>query len=96
LISIIAGSVRWASSVGLPASSPSSVRFSPADGGIILTYDGQESDVVTTERLGALLISYSVRAHIPLPELAAKSVRIGANSVVLACTSHYSEVPEAR
>ncbi|HEX4171952.1 MAG TPA: hypothetical protein VHY82_05685 [Acetobacteraceae bacterium] len=96
MISIIVRSVRWASSFGLPASRPSSVEFNPVDSGIILTYDGQASDIITAERLGALLVSYCIRARIPLPKLADKSVRIGANSVVVVFTTYYSEVPEGR
>jgi hypothetical protein len=96
LISIIGRSVHWANSMGLPGSRPTSVDFNPAAGGIILNYEGKATDIISAERLGALLVSYCIRARIPLPKLAEKSVRIQANAVVVAFSTHYSDVPEAR
>jgi hypothetical protein len=96
LISIIARSARWANSVGLPSARPVRVEFDPAGSRIVLGYDGAGTDIITAERLGALLVSYCVRARVPLPRLAEKSVRIEANSVVVGFTTYFSEVPEGR
>lgn len=72
------------------------MEFDPAGSRIVLGYDGAGTDIITAERLGALLVSYCVRARVPLPRLAEKSVRIEANSVVVGFTTYFSEVPEGR
>jgi hypothetical protein len=48
---------------------------------------------VTSERLGALLMSYCIRARIPVARLADKDIRIEASAVILIFTTRLAEPP---
>jgi hypothetical protein len=82
--------------VGLPAQRPVGIDFDPGGNRIICQYDAHPPAPLSAERLGALLVSYCIRAHIPLPHLPDKAIRIGAGSVVIALVTHYEDVPAGR
>jgi hypothetical protein len=70
--------------------------FDPAGNRVVCQYDGLAPAALSAERLGALLVSYCIRARIPLPHLPDKAIRIGAGSVVLEFVTHYADVPPGR
>jgi len=70
--------------------------FDPAGNRIVCQYDGYPPVALSAERLGALLVSYCIRARIPLPHLPDKAIRIGAGSVVLGFVTHYADAPPGR
>ena len=93
LLSAIAASLNSVASIGLPPQRPVGLRFSAQEGLVEFHYDKQQSIPVTAERLGAFLVSYCVRARIPLPRLSDKGVTIGAHSIRLNITTVYAEAP---
>ena len=98
LLHVVASSLRSAQSFGLPGLQPTSIRFYPGEGHIDVIYgSGQTQQAVrlAAEPLGALLVSYCIRARIPMPRKADKGIRIGAGVAVLAFTTRYAELPVA-
>jgi hypothetical protein len=72
------------------------VRFHPHEGQIDVLYGAdhaQQGVRLAAEPLGALLVSYCIRARIPMPRRADKGIRINAKSVILAFRSRYDEAP---
>ena len=82
--------------IGLPAQRPVGIDFDPGSDRIICRYEGHAPAPLSADRLGALLVSYCIRARIPLPHLPDKAIRIGAGSVVVAVVTHYEDVPAGR
>jgi hypothetical protein len=70
-------------SIGLPASRPVALRFSPQE----------EWIRVTAVKVGAFLVSYCVRARIPLPRNSDKEITMAVNSIILSVTTFYAEAP---
>jgi hypothetical protein len=95
LISVIAGSARAAQAIGLPALRPTGVDFSPNKRRVRFVYEGHPAVYVASERIGALLASYCVRARIPMPRRTNKDIRIGADSVTLTFSVHFADPPAA-
>lgn len=96
LASAIASSLSKVDAIGLPAIRPSGVRFCPKEGLIEVLYDPsdrRQAVKVSAASLGAFLVAYCIRARIPMPRLADKTIHINANSVWLAFTTHYAEAP---
>jgi hypothetical protein len=96
LVSAIAASLSKVDAIGLPAVRPSGVRFCPKEGLIEVLYDpsGMRQTVkVSAVSLGAFLVAYCIRARIPMPRLADKTIHINTNSIFLAFTTHYAEAP---
>lgn len=96
LVSAIAASMHRVVSIGLPPLRPSGVRFCPGDGVVEVLYTGgekQKAVQVAAEKLGAFLVSYCIRARIPLPRLTGKDIRVQADFVILAFKTHYAEAP---
>ena len=96
LIGVIAGSLARVQAIGLPPQRPVGIDFDLAGNRIVCQYEGHAPAALGAERLGALLVSYCIRAHIPLPHLPDKAIRIGAGSVVIALVTHYEDVPAGR
>jgi hypothetical protein len=70
LLFIIATSLRSAQSFGLPALCPTGARFYPRDGCIDVLYgagQAQRAVRLAAEPVGALLVSYCIRARLPMP-----------------------------
>jgi hypothetical protein len=82
--------------IGLPPFRPVNVHFRPEDGVIEFRYDTAEhpqTQRVEGAALGAFLVSYCIRARIPLPRLADKEIRVEPNAIVLRFITHYQEAP---
>jgi hypothetical protein len=93
LISLIAGSLQRAQFIGLPALRPIHISFSPQVHEIRVEYETHAAVSVASDRLGALLVAYCVRAHIPISRRADKDIRIEAGSVFLTFAIHFPDVP---
>jgi hypothetical protein len=92
----IASSVRSAQSFGLPGARPTGVRLHAQDGQIDVLYGAdhaQQAVRLAAEPLGALLVSYCIRARIPMPRRANKGIHIKDKSVILAFRTQYDEAP---
>ena len=80
--------------IDLPTIEPREVHFVPASQQVSFSYPNRACDVsIAGERLGALLVSYLVRARIPLPRYREKTVRVEAGAIVILCTTHYNDPP---
>ena len=66
LIGVVAGSLQRAQAIGLPALRPTSVRFDPKERHVDFVYETHPAVAVPAEHLGALLVSYCVRARLPM------------------------------
>ncbi len=89
-------SLRAAQRFGLPALRPTGVQFCPREGQIDVVYgigQAQRAVPLAAEPLGALLVSYCLRARIPMPRRAEKGIRIGATAVILAFKTIFVAVP---
>ena len=80
LIGVVAGSLQWAQTIGLLALRPTGVRFDPQERNINVVYTSV--GLCAGERLGALLVSYCVRARLPMAHGAYNDLRIEAAAVV--------------
>ncbi len=67
LISVIAGSLQRAQAIGLPALRPTSIGFDPQANTMRVEYGTQPTVSLSSAHLGAFLVSYCVRARIPVP-----------------------------
>jgi hypothetical protein len=52
------------------------------------------AEIVAGEHLGALLVSYCIKARIPLPRHSDKCVRVQASAIVVVCITHYNDPPQ--
>jgi hypothetical protein len=94
LIDVIAGSFERARVIGLPALKPAGVDFRPQQREIIFLYgENHPMITVTADHLGVLLVSYCVKAHIPLPRLPDKVIRVEPSAIILAFNSLYAKAP---
>lgn len=93
LISAIVASSKSVSRIGLPPLRPIALQFSPNEELIEFHYDNQEPIRVTAAKLGAFLVSYCVRARIPLPRNSDKRITVGANSLTISLMTVYAEAP---
>ena len=93
LISPIAGSLQRARTIGLPALRPMRIGFSPQTREIRVEYDTHAAVWVASDRLGALLVAYCVRARIPISRQAEKDIRIATSSVFLTFATHFADMP---
>jgi hypothetical protein len=93
LIHVIAGSLNRAQAIGLPALRPTGIVFDPEGHRIRIVYEPQAHPEVAlaAEHVGAMLVSYCIRARIPIARLADKDVRIEAGSVVLAFSTRLAD-----
>jgi hypothetical protein len=92
----IAASPKAAQSFGLPGLRPTGVRFYPEEARIDVLYgpnDAPRAVSFPAVALGALLISYCIRARIPIPRNTLKGIRIDGRSVTLAFRTGYNEMP---
>ena len=95
LVSVVAGSGDRAQAIGLPPLKPSAVAFDAQGNRITFRYADHDAVEVTAAHLGALLMSYCIRAHIPLPRLPDKQVRVTPDAVVIVFRTNYSDAPPA-
>jgi hypothetical protein len=96
LQAMIGWSLGAASSHGLPPITPDEIRLRPDESCIDLIYGtgpGARLVPLPLEGLATLLIAYCIRAHIPLPRIARKEVRIGARYVSLVFHVEHSQAP---
>jgi hypothetical protein len=91
LIQVISGSPHRAQAIGLPALRPVSVGFDPQAQQIHLGYETHSAVFLSAAHIGALLVSYCVRARIPMIRRADKDIRIEAGSVVIVFTTHFAD-----
>ena len=87
--------IQWspkaAQAFGLPARVPDAVRCNTAEGTIEVVY-GTRIYGLRSESLGALLMAYCSRTGVPMARNSGKSIRIGADHVVLALTLRVEEL----
>ena len=96
LVAAVASSRRAAESFGLPGLPPRDARFYPKEGEVDFLYGSAQAPRavrVRAEVVGALLVSYCIRAKVPMPRKADKGVRIEANTVILAFRTRFSQAP---
>ncbi len=96
LLYCITASPRAAVTFGLPGGSPSEVRFFPKERVIEILYvskDATHAARMSAESLGALLVSYCVRAKIPMPRVAEKSVKVEADGIALEFVTRLERAP---
>ncbi len=93
LVSVVAGSGDRAQAIGLPPLKPAGVAFDTQANRITFRYADHAAVEVTAAHLGALLMSYCLRARIPLPRLPDKQVRVTPEAVVIAFRTLYSDAP---
>jgi len=95
-MSAIAASLRTVAGIGLPPLRPIDLRFHPKAGLVEVRYDPgdkREPIRVPATKFGAFLVSYCIRARIPLPRFADKVIRINASSITLCCKTTFTEAP---
>jgi hypothetical protein len=96
LVYCLSMSPRAAQGFGLPAMAPSEVRFNPKDGMVDVVYgkkEGLGAVRISVEALGAVMISYCIRAKIPMPRVADKSIRMESHSIILAFKTRFTKAP---
>ena len=96
VVRAIAVSSKAAQGFGLPGMAPAGVRFHPKEGKIDVLYGSSQAlraVSIPAEALGALLVSYCIRARIPMPRKSDKGVRVESNSIILAFRTTYDEAP---
>ena len=96
VVKAIITSPQAAQGFGLPALKPIDIRFRPEDGCVDVIYgtaNRTRAFPLSAEALGAILIAYCVRSHIPTPKAADKAIRIEARSVVLSYRVQLDEAP---
>jgi hypothetical protein len=89
-------SPRAAEGFGLPSISPNEVRFFPKEKAIDVVYGkvgAMGAARSAAESLGALLVSYCIRAKIPMPRIADKSIRVEAEGIVLEFITRFDKAP---
>ncbi len=87
LLAVLGGSPRAVAAFGLPPGMPQAVLFEPGQQAVRFVYSQggrSRSAALATDRLGALLVGFSLRLRIPLPRRAEKSIRVEPDKVVLA------------
>ena len=87
LIGVIAAFWDRAETIGVPAIRPSKIGFTPEANHIRIEYEARPEVRLSVDHLASLLVSYCVRAGIPIPRQSAKELRVGSSSVVLAFTT---------
>jgi hypothetical protein len=92
LVSILGTSPDRAQAIGLPPQKPTGVEFDPRGGRVVFSYD-ERTVQVSAGHLGALLVSYCIRARIPLPRLPAKEISITASAVVIVFQTLFLDAP---
>ena len=95
LLKAVGSSPKMAELLGQPGLTPHSVQFHPDREAIAFTYDRGRVVEMPVNTLGALIVSYCVRAKIPLSKTAAKSIQVTPNSVVMSFTTTIDKSPEA-
>lgn len=97
LISAITASLRTVDLIGLPPLPPVGLRLYPDENIVEFAYNDEEQATVrvAATKLGAFLVTYCVRARIPMPRFADKSVRVEADLVFLSFKTYYAEAPAA-
>lgn len=94
LLRVIRGSAAKLANIGLPATEPAGLSFDPERGTVVLSYAGEPREVsVAANHLGALLVSYCIRAGIPVVRHAEKTVHVRSGAVVVAWTINYFNDP---
>ena len=86
LLTVLAGSPRAATALGLPPGAPQAVLFDPKAEAVRFIWSHnskRQADSVDSTRLGALLVGFCLRLRVPLPRRAEKGIRVEAGLVVL-------------
>lgn len=82
----LGASPRAAAALDLPAVAPTRVRFAPAEERVDLVFGGagvERSAPVPAMALASLLFAFCLRARMPLPRGARKTVRVTPSALVL-------------
>lgn len=96
MVAVVENSQRTAWPLGLPDSVLRDVRFDPKTGQVALLYDAWEQPIALhSGALGALLVSYCLRAGIRIPRNLKRSMRIDQDAVVLIFSTSYPVSPTA-
>jgi hypothetical protein len=83
-----------AEQVGLPKGVPEAVRFVAEAQAVTARFGGAEERQLDSAALGLVLVAYCLRARIPLPRRATKSVRVLPDAVVLTTRLEHELPPE--
>jgi hypothetical protein len=86
LVAAVVASPRAAEKLGLPRLPPYGACFHPEASAVEFLYNTAQAPRpfrVTANAVGALLVSYCVRARLPVPRNVKKSVHVEANAVVV-------------
>jgi len=95
LISVIKASLGRVAAIDLPGLEPTGVLFDAVNQKVVFTYANEPPEVsVAGQHLGAWLVSYCIKARIPLPLRADKIVHVEADEIVIVCTTRYNEAPQ--
>ena len=87
---VVACSKRLARTIGLPTGAVKRVQFDPDAGRVILHHGANGHSVpIPPGPLGALLISYCIRAKIKIPRLSERRMRVDRDAVVLVFNTTY-------
>ena len=79
-------------SVGLPSTNPSDIVLKPLEMTATFKFDGSEV-TLGFEKLGALLISYCIRAGIRIPRKGKRRFVLEPGTVTLTFTEEYLTIP---
>jgi hypothetical protein len=96
LLLAVSVSSRAAQAFGLPAQMPTGVRLYPHEGRVDFLYGtapAGQAVRLAAEPLGAVLVSYCIRARIPMPRNADKGIRIEADAVILSFRTVFARAP---
>ena len=97
LISVVKASLGRTAVIDLPATEPRGVFFDATNQRVVFSYSNEAHDVgVAGERLGVLLVSYCIRARIPLPRYSEKIARVEESRIIIICNTHYHDPPPVR
>ena len=90
VLQVLSSAALRADALGLPSLRPTQLVFMPEKSCAKLVYGsglGARFIELPAEALGSLLVSHCVRARIPMPRHAGKSIRVERNCVILAFRS---------
>jgi hypothetical protein len=93
MTAVVTCSQKAMQTIGLGDGIPTGVRFDPEAGKVIVLYAAEQSAPIRPGALGALLISYCLRAGIRVPRHGGRSIRVDRDAVVLVFTVDYPLSP---
>jgi hypothetical protein len=96
VVRAIAVSAQATKNFAPPGLTAFGVRFHQREGNIDILYGTTQAPrivSITAESLGALLVSYCIRLHIPTPKKSDKGIRVENDAIFLAFRTKYDDAP---